>query len=248
MRACSVHNCRAQCAQCRRTVCITCACSVHNACMRALCSMRACSVHNSCVQCAQSLRLCSCCWLLAAGYCLLLAACCSLLLAGCRCCWPQYIVIHCFATIFPTILSLEIALLHILTSIFEFSRMRLNNAPSFVVKGFLSHVWHYTCQQFLIGKGQWQTPSSKRGAPRRPLPQTNLVPQNFRDADLMFWVNEGLNETMLLWMNALVVKYIMVATSPEELYVTRITHFPCHKAYKDPSFQEMRHETNDESD
>ena len=131
---------------------------------------------------------------------------------------------------------------------FQFSRMRQKNAPSFGVKGFLTHVRHYTCQQFLVAEGQWETPSSKPGAPHRLLPHSNAIPLNFTDADLMSWVNEGLNEAMLLWMNELGVRDIMVATNPEEFYVKPIKHFPWHEAYKDPSFQEVRNKTNDESD
>ena len=132
--------------------------------------------------------------------------------------------------------------------LFQFSCTRQKNATSFGVKGFLTHVRHYTCQQFLVAEGQWETPSSKRGAPHRLLPHSNSIPLNFTDADLMSWVNEGLNEAMLLWMNELGVRDIMVATNPEEFYVKPIKHFPWHEAYKDPSFQEVRNETNDESD
>ena len=64
----------------------------------------------------------------------------------------------------------------------------------------------------------------------------------------MSWVNAGLNEAMLLWMNELGVRDIMVATNPEEFDVKPIKHFPWYEAYKDPSFQEVRNETNDESD
>ena len=64
----------------------------------------------------------------------------------------------------------------------------------------------------------------------------------------MYWVNEGLNEAMLLWMNELGVKDIMVATNPEEFYVRPVKLFPRHEAYNHPSFQEVRNETNDKSD
>ena len=106
---------------------------------------------------------------------------------------------------------------------------------------------HYTYQQFLMAEGQWEIPSSKRGAPHRLSPHSNSIPPILPDADLMSWVNEGLHEAMLLWMNELGVKEIMVATNPEQFYVKRIKHFPWREEYKDPSFQEVRNETNDES-
>ena len=66
---------------------------------------------------------------------------------------------------------------------FQFSPMRQKNAPSFGVKRFLTHVRHYTCEQFLVAEGQWETPSSKCGAPHRIWPHSNSIPLNFTDAD-----------------------------------------------------------------
>ena len=62
----------------------------------------------------------------------------------------------------------------------------------------------------------------------------------------MSWVNKGLKEAMLLWMNELGIKETTVATNPDEFYVKTTKHFCWQGTYKDPSFQEVRN-GNDET-
>ena len=224
--------------------------------------MRACSVHYACVQCAHWVRVCS---VLNSGF--QCVQCINgweplpavklrrFISSPLKPSWMFYhlqatqsIVIHFFTTIIPTMHPFGIRFASRFDEyFFQFRRMPQNNASSFGVKGFLTHLRHYVCQHFFVAEGQWDTPCSKRGAPHRLLPHSSSAPHNFTDAKLMSWVNEGLKEAMLLWMNELGVKDIMMATNPEELYIKLIHHFPWHESDKDPSFEEV-HNKNYESD
>ena len=126
---------------------------------------------------------------------------------------------------------------------FQFSRMRQKNAPSFGVKGFLTHMRHYTCQSVLAAEGQWETPSAKRGVAHKPsVPGPNQAPYHPSDNELLTWVDEGLNEAMMFWMKELGVEDVVKATNPDEFYAAPVKHFPWHEAHRDPSFEEILEE------